>query len=386
MKKSRDIVGLPVIELREGKSLGRVHSLVVNPDSRRVEALEVGERSLLKTKTELIPFSQVRSFGSDAVTLQDHEAVQEAEEMPELAGLLERKLIGSRVVTVDGTLIGTVEDFTFTKENGVLVDLYVAFEKTKGHLLVPITVVTSFGRDFIIINENYVADVKEVEAPTVERTGRQFVHSLEVRAIEFALDREAGQDVLDDNGDAVIRKGEKVTSEIIDLARQKNRLTQVLIASGTGELFEGVDYTREKLDSGSRKLLETWHALRGRSQEWLARKIDDDRPSPTGELRELWFQLQGKLAQGSRELEDSTKDKIRDYVQGKTLAHPVYDKDGHLIAGRGEIANPDITARAEQSGRLPQLFLSTAANDVQMALDPIKQQIRDVLGDWDKKD
>jgi uncharacterized protein YrrD len=386
MKKSRDIVGLPVIELREGKSLGKVHSLVVNPDSRRVEALEVGERSLLKTKTELVPFSQIRSFGSDAITLQDHEVVQEAEETPELASLLERKLIGSRVVTVDGTLVGVVEYFTFAIENGLLTDLYVAFEKTRGHLLVPISVVASFGRDFIIINENYGAEVKNVDAPTVERTGRQLVHSLEVRAIEFALSREAGQDVLDDNGEAVIRKGEKLTSDTIDLARQKNRLTQVLLTAGVGELLDGVDFTREKLDSGSRKLLETWNTLRGRSQEWLARKIDEDRPSPTGELRELWFQLQGKLAQGGRELENSTKDKIRDYVQGKTLAHPVYDKDGQLIAGRGEMTTPDMTARAEQSGRLPQLFLSTAASDVQLALDPIKQQIKDVLGDWDKKE
>ena len=62
MKRSRDVVGLPVIELLEGKSLGRVHSLVVNPVTRRVQALEVGERSLLKTKTELIPFEKLRSI------------------------------------------------------------------------------------------------------------------------------------------------------------------------------------------------------------------------------------------------------------------------------------------------------------------------------------
>ncbi len=384
MKKSRDVVGLSVIELDEGKSLGKVHSLVFNPASRVVEALEVGEKSLLKSKTELIPISQVRSFGNDAITLQNYESILEGEKTAEASE--SKRLIGSRVISADGTMVGTVDDFTFAKENGAIIELYISPEKAKGHLLIPINSVNSFGRDFIVVDENYHADAKEIEAPSVEKATRQLVHSLEVRAIEYALNREAGQDVFDDNGQAIIRKGEVVTSDTIDLARQKNRLTQLLIAAGTGELLDGIDFTKEKLDSGSRKLIETWQSLRDRSQEWLTKKLDDDRLSPTGELRDLWVQLQGKLAQGSRELEESTKEKIRNYVLDKTLAHPVYDKEGILLADKDETVTLDISERAEQSGRLPQLFLATAANDVQLALDPIKKQIKDVLNEWDKKE
>lgn len=381
MKKSRDVVGLPVIELLEGKSLGRVHSLVINPVTRLVQALEVGERSLLKTKTDLIPFEKLRSIGSDAVTLMDHQAVVDTDENPELADLLEKKLIGSRVVTVDGTLAGTVEDFSFNVADGMLTDLHLAGEKARTHLILPVTMVESFGRDFVIISEHYHQVIREVEQPTPERSGRQIARTVEVRAIEYALNREAGQDVTDDQGEFIIRKGEKVSSETIDLARQKNRLSQVLIAAGVGELLDGIDFTREKVDAGSKKLIETWHSLHGRSRDWLARKLDDDRPSPTGELRELWFQLQGKMAQGGRELEDQTRAKIQQYVVGKTLAHPVYDKNGRLIAGRGDLVTEVIRDEAEQAERLPQLFLSAAANDVQLALDPIKQQIKDVLGE-----
>ena len=381
MKRSRDVVGLPVIELLEGKSLGRVHSLIVNPVTRRVQALEVGERSLLKTKTELIPFEKLRSIGSDAVTLMDHQATVDSDENPELSALLERALIGSRVVTVDGTLAGTVEDFSFDVTEGALTELHLAGEKARTHFTLPVSLVESFGRDFVIINESYHHEVREVEPPTPERSGRQITRTVEVKAIEYALGREAGQDVTDDQGEPIIRKGEKVSNETIDLARQKNRLTQVLIAAGVGEILDGVDFTREKLDVGSKKLIEAWHTLHGRSRDWLARRLDDDRPSPTGELRELWFQLQGKMSQGGRELEDQTRAKIHQYVVGKTLAHPVYDKDGRLIAGRGDLVTEAIRDEAEQAERLPQLFLSAAANDVQMALDPIKKQIKDVLGE-----
>ncbi|WP_050780749.1 PRC-barrel domain-containing protein [Dethiobacter alkaliphilus] len=382
MKKSRDVVGLPVIELSEGKLLGRIHSLVINPATRSVAALEVGERSLLKTKTELIPFASIRSIGGDAVTLQSHDAVQQADEQPELAALMDRKIIGTKVVTVDGSLAGTVEELSFTAEDGALTEIFLLVDKTREHLALPVAVVENFGRDFIIVNADYLVQAREAEAvDTTDRMGRQIPHSLEAKAIEFVLEREAGQDVTDDDGNFIIRKGETVTIDVISHAREKNRLTQVLIAAGVSELLEGLDFTREKLDTGSKKLLESWQSLRDRSHEWLVRRLEDDRPGPTSELRELWFQLQGRLAQGGRELEDETRTKIRQYVLGKKLAHPVYDKNGILLGGRGDQVTAEMREAAENAERLPQLFLSAAAGDVQLALDPIKKQIKDVLGD-----
>lgn len=385
MKTSRDVIGLPVIELTEGKSLGRVHGLLVNPATRRVEALEVGERSLLKAVTDIVPMSMLRSIGSDAVTLQalepDQQLAGQTERQTDLAALAERKLVGIRSVAVNGSLVGIVEDFSFDPATGDLIEIYLHAEKNKTHLALPVTTVESFGRDFVIVGENYLEQARILETPATDRSGRPIVRSLEVRAIEFVLGREAGQDVMDDDGGFIIRKGEKVTSETIDLARSKNRLTHLLIAAGVGELLDGLDFTREKLDAGSKRLLESWHNLRGRSQGWLSRKLEDDRPSPTGELRELWARLQSTLSQGGRELEGHTMEKIRDYVVGKTLANPVYDKDGTLLGGRGDFVTEEMRQRAEQAGRLQQLFLSAAAGDVQDALDPIKKQIKDVLGE-----
>ncbi|MDW7650692.1 MAG: PRC-barrel domain-containing protein [Bacillota bacterium] len=381
MKKSREVMGLPVVDLSEGKSLGRVYNLVVNPAARRVEALEVGERTLLKAKTQLVPFAKLRSIGSDAVTITDNAAIDDADEHPELASFLERKLVGSRIVTVDGTSAGIVSDFSFDPANGILADLFLSTGQGRTQLMLPVSSVENFGRDFIIIKEDYLAEARETDAPPVPPSGQQIAHSLEVKAIEFAIGREAGQDVLDGKGEPVVRKGQTVTTEIIDLAREKNRLTQVLIAAGVGELLEGIDFTREKLDAGSKRLIDAWHTLRGRSHEWLSRRLDDDRPSPTGELRELWYQLQGKLEQGGRELEEQTMQSMRNYVVGKTLAHPVYSREGTLLAGRGDIVTEMVRDNAEEAGRLQQLFLSAAAADVQMALDPIKKQIKDILGE-----
>ncbi len=371
-----------MIELSEGKSLGRIIALVFNPVARRIEALEVGERSLLKTKMQQIPFSLIRSFGDDAVTLHGFTSEQEEKETKD--EIIEKKLPGSRIVTVDGTLAGTVEDFSFNTENGSLIDLYVALEKTGGHLKLPLAAVENFGSDFIIISQDYMRQATRIGGN--EGAAKQLVHSVEAKAIQFALNRESGQDVFDEEGTAVIRKGETVTGEVIELAREKNRLSHVLLAAGVGELLDGLDFTKEKLDTGSRKLLETWQSLRNRGQEWMSRRIDDERAGPTGELRELWFQLQSSVSKGSHKLEESTLEGMRNYVEGKVLAHPVYDDNGNPLAAKGDLVTAELVVRVEEAGRLPYLFLSAAAGDVQSVLDPIKNQLKKVLQDWQRKE
>ncbi len=383
MKNAREVIGLPVIELVEGKSLGRVHGLIFNPLTRKVDALEVGERSLLKSHLQKVSFAQVRSFGTDAVTLHS-DVVPESEDAAEADERPDTKLAGRRVVTADGTLAGTVEDFSFNTASGELAEIYLSREKARGLLRLPAATVQNFGRDFIIISEDYLQQAGEV--PGEEGTARQIIHTVEAKAIQFSLNREAGQDVFDDEGSAIIRKGEKVTVEVIELARQKNRLIHVLLAAGVGELLEGLDFTREKLDAGSRKLLDAWQSLRNRSQEWMSRRIDDERGGPTGELRELWFQLQGKLSQSGQKIEDSTLAAIREYVQGKTLLNPFHDDQGNLLAARGDVITAELVGKAEAAGRLPHLFLAAAAGDVHSVLEPIKNQLKNVLQDFQKKE
>jgi uncharacterized protein YrrD len=156
MKNGRDVVGLPVMDLRQGRSIGCVKSLVFNPSTRRVEALEVGERSLLKSSLKQVAFSAVRSFDSDKVTLHSFDAVPEANQAQDMIETQEKKLPGSRLITVDGTLVGTVDDFSFSTENGELFYLYVVLEKTGEYLDLQVTSVENFEHDDIVISDDYL--------------------------------------------------------------------------------------------------------------------------------------------------------------------------------------------------------------------------------------
>ena len=207
------------------------------------------------------------------------------------------------------------------------------------------------------------------------------MQTLESKAVDFALGRQVRQEVLDEAGSPIVRKGDTVTPEAVALAREKNRLPQLLFAAGVGELLDGLDFTREKLDAGSKKIMEAWQNLRGRSQVWLSRKLDDDLGSTTTELRDLWQQVQSRLSQGGRDLENATREQVHSYVLGKKLAQPVFDQEGTLLGGRGDPVTEEMYTKAETAGRLPQLFLAAAAGDVQSVLTPIVKQIRNILGE-----
>jgi len=156
MKNAKEVVGLPVIELQQGRAIGCVQSLVFNRGTRRVEALEVGDRSLLKSSLKQVSLSAVRSFGSDKVTLHSFDAAPEDTQAQDMIETQKKKLPGSRLITVDGTLVGTVDDFSFSTENGELFYLYVVLEKTGEYLDLQVTSVENFGHDYIVISDDYL--------------------------------------------------------------------------------------------------------------------------------------------------------------------------------------------------------------------------------------
>ncbi|MGQ9512326.1 PRC-barrel domain-containing protein [Thermodesulfitimonas sp.] len=78
MRKSKELLGMPVVSLEEGLRVGRVTGLVVDPAAKTVAALIVEKGGLFREQ-RFIPFPQVYSIGANAVTL--HRSQQAAKEV-----------------------------------------------------------------------------------------------------------------------------------------------------------------------------------------------------------------------------------------------------------------------------------------------------------------
>jgi sporulation protein YlmC with PRC-barrel domain len=108
--------GMAVVSVDEGSKLGQVDGALFDPASLRLTALQLkGDNGAF-----IVPLDRVSAIGADAITVESSQATQTATSSPqgtliELSDLKKRK-----VVTADGTLLGTVNDLDIDPISGQL--------------------------------------------------------------------------------------------------------------------------------------------------------------------------------------------------------------------------------------------------------------------------
>ena len=87
MKKGFSLLGLPVIAIKEGKEVGRVMDLLVNPRSLKLEFFLVGRQSKY-IDLRLLDFLKVVGLGEYAVTTENEQELHQIDEVPAVRSCL----------------------------------------------------------------------------------------------------------------------------------------------------------------------------------------------------------------------------------------------------------------------------------------------------------
>lgn len=117
LRKAQDIVGLPVIEVQAGKQVGTAKDIVINREWNILGVMLDQEHWFASPK--YAGWEDIVSIGPDAVTVKDEHAARECDLREMNAFCLfdgTSKLRGLPVITVDGKLLGSVEDVYFGKK------------------------------------------------------------------------------------------------------------------------------------------------------------------------------------------------------------------------------------------------------------------------------
>ena len=118
MKKSLEILGLPVISITEGRELGMSKSLLIDAKNGTVAAITIEDEDWYRG-VKLLPYSSVIAIGSDAVTVTGSDKILTLEDAGDYESMLDAniKIIGTKAITMSGTLQGKVSEI-FIGENG----------------------------------------------------------------------------------------------------------------------------------------------------------------------------------------------------------------------------------------------------------------------------
>ncbi len=119
MRKGKNVIGQAVVGFAEGQRIDTVKDVLISGTNDAIVALLVDEGGLLSS-SRVVPIEAVRSFGRDAVVVADVNSVVSASSYPEVKAILNRKeqLLGKRVLTDDGNLMGSVSDMYFDEATG----------------------------------------------------------------------------------------------------------------------------------------------------------------------------------------------------------------------------------------------------------------------------
>jgi uncharacterized protein YrrD len=115
--KASDLRGMPLVSMKEARKLGKVQDVIVDTTEQRIVALQAKIGS--EEEPGYITVDKIHAVGKDAITLEDGGSAREGRgpaghEGERGKGTFPLKeLQGDKVISYDGTLVGTVSDLEF---------------------------------------------------------------------------------------------------------------------------------------------------------------------------------------------------------------------------------------------------------------------------------
>jgi uncharacterized protein YrrD len=376
-RKAREIIGLPVITYDRGNKIYDIEDMILDPERRQVLALIVQERAAFHS-ARAIPFGRITAIGPDVVIVPDGKVVMDVNRDAVLKKLDETRIVvrGLRVITDDGRKLGLVDDMAIDDHTGEIKGFYVSIGKvlnvTQGNRWLPIDKVLQLGQRVMYVPADVAADfeqqlggwagaldqagdkVRTVGAKAndglldVGNKARVATTNLDLtgRTANFAVGKTAQSTVRDAEGTVIVAKGDVVTQEQVDAARQAGRMPQLLMAAGANASSDQA----------------------GKVQDQLGQSLDEIRD----EARELWGRLTGNYGQAANRADDrAIQRRLRDAL-GRPVTRVILDENDHIILNTGDIITNRAIERAEEAGVLDLLASSVYFERPKLTLEDLK--------------
>ena len=111
MKKSVEILGLPVISITEGRELGMSKTLLIDAKKGTVAAITIEDEDWYRG-VKLIPYESVIAIGDDAVTVTNSENILTLDDAGDYEQLLDDniRIIGTKAITKSGSIQGKISE------------------------------------------------------------------------------------------------------------------------------------------------------------------------------------------------------------------------------------------------------------------------------------
>jgi len=168
-------LGLPVLSIEEGRYIGAVKHLVINPKPGRVDYILVEDKTWYKG-LKALAFKDIQGIGETALTVAGASSLTFVDECAGAVNLMEKNisLPGLKVLSNKGRLIGIVNEYFIDDNGGEIISC--EFKPSNSELppdTIPRKSILTFGCDFLVVEDG------AGEKPAVEPDQHGFVDRTE---------------------------------------------------------------------------------------------------------------------------------------------------------------------------------------------------------------
>ncbi len=356
MRKAKLVVGQDVYALDDGSRVESVKDVLVDETEDRVVGLLIETGGLLTT-SKVVPMGAIATFGPSAVMIRTRASVVPAATDPGVSQMLTRggSLIGNRVVSEDGTQLGSVADLYFDEESAGITGYEVSGgtlgDLTGGSLYLPIEDVRVVGPDAVIaatavLDRLRQRDPVAVAGDAAEAGDEDAGPDDQDQRTQLAGAR-LRADLTDADGSIVAPNGQIITPDLISRAEAEGNLEPLYAAAG--------------VPRGP-----------GAGEEAVARATET--------ASDLWSRFTSKLSEvtdsaGQRLDAQQTKsrlDEVNDAI-GRPVTKVFLDRDDSVILDLGDLVTHQAVQRAADAGLLDSLLGSVyRAGEVTFSRDEMR--------------
>ncbi|HVM29426.1 MAG TPA: PRC-barrel domain-containing protein [Candidatus Limnocylindrales bacterium] len=371
MRKGKNVIGQPVLGFADGRRLDTVKDLVLSGTDDSVVALLVDEGGLL-SHSRIVPFDQIRSFGRDAVVIEDKQAIISASHSREISKILNRdeKLLGKKVVTDTGDGLGSISDMYFDDQTGRILGFEVSGgligDIARGTSYLALEDIERMGPDVIFVRpdtgedlENQVGGLQGAMNQAGDRIGqgvgdardRVGAGISEQQPEQRLIGRRSGADVADENGSIVVANGQRVRPAHVEWAKRTDNMDALTRAVAKGEANETRQRAGASLEEAGDNVGAVW--------DRFTHKLSQMRDENGRQVDEQYTRT--RLAQ------------IADII-GRPAGKVILDRQDNVILDFGDIITHQAVQQAHDAGQLDALMASVVRSEIVLPPDKLRAE------------
>lgn len=257
MKKSQEIIGLPIISISNGIEVGKVKAVIINADKGAVDYVVV-DSGIQILSAKVIPTEYVLGIGEYALTIENEDAINDISRIPAAIDLLQKNIQvkSTKVLTKKGRLIGEIGDIYVNEDdNCSIIGLeFIANITQKNVRIIPRDSIITFGKNLVIVTDNVektlldnaalldktnensdigkkVSDTNknDINFDSEEANTEDVSDLMEAKHKEYLNGKITTKTIYDEDGSILIEENTVIDDEVFEIAKAYDKVIELVM-------------------------------------------------------------------------------------------------------------------------------------------------------------